>query len=50
MEKLIETLKSIGISDEELHRVVKYYRDDLDGFTQYVLYMRTMFDDRCEYI
>lgn len=50
MEKMIETLKKIGIPDDELNRVIEYYRDDSNGFRQYYLYMRAMFDDREQYI
>lgn len=50
MEKIIEMLKNIGIPDDEIRRVTEYYNDDLEGFRQYYLYMRAMFDDREQYI
>lgn len=50
MEKMIETLKNIGIPDDEINRVAECYRDDFEGFKQYYLYMRAMFDDREQYI
>lgn len=50
MEKMIEMLKSIGIPDDEIRRVIEYYHNDFEGFRQYYLYMRAMFDDREQYI
>lgn len=50
MEKMIEMLKNIGISDDEIRRVTECYHDDFEGFRQYYLYMRAMFDDREQYI
>lgn len=50
MNELIETLKRIGLPAAELERVKRYYKDDLDGLRQYVLYMRALFDDRHEYL
>ena len=50
MENMIEMLRNIGLPDSEIQRVVEYYRDDFDGFRQYYLYIRMMFDDRNEYI
>ena len=50
MEKMLETLKQIGLPADEIIRVTTYYGPDVDGLTQYVLYMRAMFDDRREYV
>lgn len=50
MDKLIETLKRIGLPNDEINRVTTYYGSDVDGLSDYVLYMRAMFDDRHEYL
>ena len=50
MEKLLETLKNIGLPDDEIARVKAYYINDYDGLLQYVLYMRAILDDRHEYV
>ena len=50
MEEMIAVLKRIGIQDSECARIREYYRDDIDGLAEYVLYMRAMFDDTHEYV
>lgn len=50
MDEMIATLKRIGMPEEECRRVREEYRDDLDGLTMYVLYMRTILDDAHEYV
>ena len=50
MDKLLQTLKEIGLPAVEVERVRTYYGDDLDGLQHYVLYMRAMLDDRHEYL
>lgn len=42
-------LKALGLPAEERKRIQAYYIDDPDGLRQYVLYMRTILDDRHEY-
>ena len=50
MDELLATLEKIGIPEDERMRVREYYGDDLDGMSEYVLYMRAMLDDRYEYV
>lgn len=50
MEELLNTLKKIGMPTNEVQRVSEYYRDDLPGLKNYVLYVRAMMDDRHEYL
>ena len=50
MEQMIETLQRIGLPAAEIERVKRYYGNDIDGLSNYVLYMRAMFDDRHEYL
>lgn len=50
MEEMMQVLKKIGLPDYECDRVREEYRDDLDGLTAYVLYMKAMLDDRHEYV
>lgn len=50
MEVLIKHLEEIGLPAAEIERVKRYYGNDIDGLSEYVLYMRAMFDDRHEYI
>ena len=50
MEKMIQTLKDIGLPDDELERIRAYYQNDPDGLRHYVTFMRALFDDRHEYV
>ena len=50
MEQLIETLKSIGVPDDEITRIKDFYGNDVDGLRDYVIYMRLLLDDRHEYV
>lgn len=50
MEEMIAVLKRIGMPDEECNRVREQYRDDLEGLTMYVLYLRAILDDCHEYV
>ena len=50
MEKLLETLKNIGLPDDEIARIKSYYATDLEGPRDYVSYMRLLLDDRHEYV
>lgn len=50
MDDLIEMLVKIGLPAAEIERVKRYYGNDIDGLSEYVLYMRAMFDDRHEYV
>ncbi len=50
MDEMIQVLKKIGLPDYECSRVQEQYRDDLDGLTAYVLYIKTILDDRHEYV
>lgn len=50
MEELLKRLEEIGLPVTEIERVVRYYGNDIDGLSEYVLYMRAMFDDRHEYL
>jgi hypothetical protein len=50
MDDLIEMLVKIGLPAAEIERVKRYYGNDIDGLSAYVLYMRAMFDDRHEYL
>jgi len=50
MEEMIATLRRIGMPEEECMRIREQYRDDLEGLTMYVLYMRTILDDCHEYV
>ena len=50
MNELIETLVKIGLPTAEIERVKHYYQNDVYGLSEYVLYMRAMFDDRHEYV
>lgn len=50
MDEMMAVLKRIGIPDSECARIREYYRNDLDGLAEYVLYMRALFDDRHEYM
>lgn len=47
---MLETLKNIGLPEEEIARIKAYYTDDPEGLREYVLYMQAMFDDRHEYV
>ena len=49
MDEMITVLERIGLPAEECKRIRDYYRDDIDGLTRYVLYMKAMFDDKHEY-
>ena len=49
MEEMIRVLEKLGLPSDEIERIRNYYRDDLDGLTRYVLYMRAMFDDFYQY-
>ena len=50
MEELMATLERIGIPADERKRIQEYYGDDLDGLSEYVLYMRIALDDWHEYL
>ena len=50
MDDLIEMLVKIGLPAAEIERVKRYYANDIDGLSEYVLYMKAMFDDRHEYV
>ena len=50
MNEMIEMLADIGLPAAEIERVKRYYENDLDGLSVYVLYMRALFDDRHEYL
>lgn len=50
MEELLETLRKIGLPDAEIAHVQGYFDGDIDGLTEYVLYMRAELDDRHEYL
>ena len=50
MEEMIATLRGIGMPEEECMRVREQYRDDLEGLTMYVLYLRAILDDCHEYV
>ena len=50
MDDLIEMLVKIGLPAAEIERVKRYYANDIDGLSEYVLYMRAMFDDRHEFM
>ena len=50
MDKMFETLKNIGLPDEEIARIKAYYTNDPDGLRDYLLYVQALFDDRHEYI
>lgn len=50
METLLQILTDIGLPADEVRRVREYYRDDMDGLRDYVLYMRAILDDRHEYV
>ena len=50
MDDLIEMLVKIGLPAAEIERVKRYYGNDIDGLSEYVLYMRAMFDDRHGYV
>lgn len=50
MNELLQTLEKIGLPADEVQRVAECYRDDEDGLTRYVLYIKALFDDRHEYI
>ena len=50
MEELLKRLEEIGLPVTEIERVKRYYGNDIDGLSKYVLYMRAMFDDRHEYL
>jgi hypothetical protein len=43
-------LVKIGLPAAEIERVKRYYANDIDGLSEYVLYMKAMFDDRHEYV
>ena len=49
MDDLIEMLVKIGLPAAEIERVKRYYANDIDGLSEYVLYMRAMFDDYGQY-
>ena len=50
MEKLIETLRNIGIADAICDDVIKRYDGDIEGLRNYVLLVQAMMDDRHEYM
>jgi hypothetical protein len=50
MEELLKRLEEIGLPAAEIERVKRYYANDIDGLSEYVLYMKAMFDDRHEYV
>jgi hypothetical protein len=50
MDDLIEMLVKIGLPAAEIERVKRYYGNDFDGLSAYVLYMKAMYDDRHEYL
>lgn len=50
MEEMMQVLKNIGLPEDERKRIREYYRDDLDGLTRYVIYMKAILDDRHEYV
>ena len=50
MDKMIETLKAIGVPSDEIKRLTEYYKNDIDGFRSYYLYMVALFDDRRDYV
>lgn len=51
MEKLLETLRELGFSEEECAKVrAKYEADaDIQKLEEYVLLIRLHYDDRHEY-
>lgn len=50
MDEMISTLERIGLPESECKRIREEYRDDLDGLSLFVLYMRALLDDRHEYV
>ena len=50
MEEMMKSLESMGVPAQEREHIRDYFRDDIDGLTRYVLYLRAMFDDRHEYV
>lgn len=50
MEQLLKVLESLGLPANEVERIRQYYRNDLDGLRDYVIFMRAMLDDRHEYV
>ena len=50
MDKMLETLKNIGLPDEEIVRIKAYYTDDPEGLRDYLRYFQALFDDRHEYV
>jgi hypothetical protein len=45
MDDMMRVLERLGIPADERRRIQEYYGDDLDGLSEYVLYMRMMMDD-----
>ena len=50
MEDMMATLERLGIPADERKRIREHYGDDMDGLSEYVLYMRIMLDDWHEYL
>ena len=50
MEEMISVLKRIGLPESECARIQDEYRNDLEGLSELVLYMRAILDDRHEYV
>ena len=46
MNKMIETLQKLGFPDDEVKRIAEYYKNDMEGFMQYILYVKVLCDDR----
>ena len=49
VDDMMMTLERIGVPENERKRIKEYYGDDLDGMSEYVLYMRAMLDDFDQY-
>ena len=49
MKKMIDCLKQMGLTEAEIRRVRKRYKNDEAGLALYVAYLRILLDDRREY-
>ena len=49
MKKMIDCLKQMGLTETEIRRVRKRYKNDEAGLALYVAYLRILLDDRREY-
>ena len=50
MKELIDTLKKLGYTSEQIRTLRAKYMDDPEGFRVYVLYTKAVFDDSHEWI